>query len=205
LITYEMVRDVVQTLKAARLEPSRKRVRERLGEGSYETIGRYIDRARAELGFPAPVSVVEDDEISSFEEVEPPMADNSPDEPPGVGYTPPTPDAGEVERHLASLRTQTAIAAARSHLVGLCAALRCLEPALERIQPHLHQQYLTRLLADEPLSPATIVRPAWQEPMDTLTTASPTMLEAAEALLRLLEAPATASIQEAQHGPKPAA
>jgi hypothetical protein len=200
MITYEMVRDVVKTLRDAGKEPSRKTVRSRLGnQGSYETIGKMIDQAKAEIGYVSPVSLVEEDDsadMSSFEEVDPP----------GVGYTPPTPDPGEVERHLAELRTQTAIAAARSHLVGLCAALRCLEPALERIQPHLHQQYLTHLLADGPLSAATIVRPPYQQPMDELTTASTTMLEAAEALLRLLEAPSVSiSIQEEQHGPKPAA
>jgi Plasmid replication region DNA-binding N-term len=191
MITYEMVRDTVQVLIAAGKEPSRKRVRERLGEGSYTTLAPLIDRARAELKYVSPITLVDEE-------------DDPTEDPPDVGYTPPAPDAGEVERHLASLRTQTAIAAARSHLIGLCAALRCVEPALERIQPHIHQQYLARLMADGPLTGATVIRPPYQQPMDALITASPTMLEAAEQLLRLLEAPA-ASIQEEQHGPKPAA
>jgi hypothetical protein len=186
MITYEMVRDTVQVLIAAGKEPSRKRVHDRLGEGSYETIGKMIDKAKMELNYQSPVALLDEDE--------------SADDPPGAGYTPPTPDAGEVEHHLSTLRTRTAIAAARSHLAGLCAAWRCQEPALEQVQPHLHQQYLAAVLAAGPISPASLMRPPYQLPLDTLTRQAPEMLQAAEALLGLLEPPASSG-QEAQHGP----
>jgi Plasmid replication region DNA-binding N-term len=198
MITYEQVRDLVAIFKSAGVQPSRKKVRARIGEGSYETIGRYIDRARIELDFPAPVSLVEDDEP----EDDPPLADDPPDTPPIAGYTPPTPDPALIAQHLDTLRIETAITAAHSHLAGLCAVVRCLGPALARVQPHLHQAYLRTLLAAGPLSPATVIRPPYQEPLDHLTSACTTMLQAAEQLLNLLEPIPTR--QEDDHG-QPAA
>jgi hypothetical protein len=162
MITYEQVKDVVQRLKAQEITPSRKRVRMELGEGSFETIGQLIDLALAELGY---------------------AAEDPPENTPEAGYNPPPPDPGEVEGHLSTLRTQAAIAAARSHLKALCGTLRCLAPALDTVQPHLHQQFQAALQAAGPAAALSMFRPKHQEAMDALITTSPGMLEAAEVML----------------------
>jgi hypothetical protein len=119
MVTYADVQPIVSDLVAQGQHPSRKLVRRLLGDqGSFETIGKYIDRALTELGVtPAP---------------EPARAG---------GYALPTPDSVKVAQHLEALRLETHLGMAADHLRTLLATLRCLAGPLQAATTALNRRH----------------------------------------------------------------
>jgi hypothetical protein len=174
MILYEDVKAAYLALKARGDATGWRAIRRELGDvGSAQTIQEHLSAIRQEFGEDPPSLALVDDD--------------PPDDQLAAEYRPLTPDPAVVQQHLAALQTQAGIVAARSHLRSLCAVLRCLEPALETVHPHLHRQWQAAVEAAGPQAALSMFRPWHQEPLDAILTASAPMLDAAEVMLSLLE------------------